>query len=123
MLKGAKLFGTQCNRYCLDKNGQPLIDTGSFARMLSKAASVPYKIFGKPSKEFFDQALNKIHLKPEECIVVGDDIESDICGAINAGIKPVLVKTGKATKYENSEKNTKPFLVIHDFETLLKLLE
>ena len=123
MLKGAKLFGTQGNRYCLDKNGRPLIDTGSFVRMLSEAASVPYKIFGKPSKEFFDQALNKIHLKPEECIVVGDDIESDICGAINAGIKPVLVKTGKATKYENSEKNTKPFLVIHDFETLLKLLE
>ena len=39
----------------------------------------------------------------------GDDIESDISGAINAGIKPVLVKTGKATNYEDSDKNTKPF--------------
>ena len=108
-LNGAKLFGTQVNRYCLDKSGQPLIDTGSFVRMLSKAAGVPHKIFGKPFKEFFDQALDKIHLRPEECIVVRDDIESDISGAINAGIKPVLVKTGKATNYEDSDKNTNPF--------------
>ncbi len=123
LLNGAKLLGTQGNRYCLDKKGQPVIDTGSFVRMLSNAACVPYKIFGKPSKEFFNQALNKIGLKPEECIVVGDDIESDISGAINAGIKPVLVKTGKAANYENSDRNTKPFLVINDFKTLLKILE
>lgn len=122
MLKGVKLFGTQGNRIYLDIKGEPIIDTGSFVRMLAKAAGVSYKIFGKPSREFFNQALDNINLKSDECIVVGDDLESDIAGAINAGIRSVLVKTGKAANYKDSNKKIQPFLVIDDFRTLLKWL-
>ncbi len=123
LLKGAKLFGTQGNRYCLDKKGQPVIDTGSFVRMLAKAAGVSFKIFGKPSKEFLNQALNKSNVNSEECIVVGDDLESDIAGAINVGIKSILVKTGKAANYKEPNEKIQPFLVIDDFGTLLKWLK
>ncbi|KON33295.1 MAG: hypothetical protein AC479_05125 [miscellaneous Crenarchaeota group-6 archaeon AD8-1] len=119
VLKGAKLFGTQGNRYCLNKLGEPVIDTGSFVKMLAYAANVPYNIFGKPSKDFFNQALEKINLKAEECIVVGDDIESDIKGAINAGIKTVLVKTGKASKYKRTNYKIQPHMVLDSFKEIL----
>lgn len=120
LLKGAKLFGTQGNRYCLDEKGQPAIDTGSFVQILGQAAKIPYKTFGKPSKDFFYQALDKINLKPEECFVVGDDLESDIKGAINAGIRAVLVKTGKASNYKDFEEKSKSFLIIKNFNSILK---
>lgn len=122
LLKGAKLLGTQGNRYFLDHEGEPVIDTGSFVKMLADAANISYKIFGKPSKEFFNQALNKLNLKSSDCIVVGDDYESDIQGANNVGIRSILVKTGKGAHFERSKKKTNPFLIIDSYKALLNYL-
>jgi len=122
ILKGAELFGTQGNRYFLDSEGEPVIDTGSFVKMLADAANIPYKIFGKPSKEFFKQALNKLNLTSSDCIVVGDDFESDIQGANNVGIKSILVRTGKGVHYKGSTKKAKPFLIIDSFKSILDYL-
>ena len=122
ILKGAQLLGTQGNKYFLDNQGEAVIDTGSFIRMLADAANVPSKIFGKPSKEFFFQALNKLNLKPSECIVIGDDYESDIQGSINAGIKAVLVTTGKGADFKLLKKQKKNFLIIDSFKSILDYL-
>ena len=105
VLKGAKLLGMQGNWYYLDRKGEPVIDTGSFVHMIAKAANVDPIIFGKPSKEYFLQAIKKIKLKQDEVLVVGDDIESDIQGAINAGIKGILVRTGKGQFFESYKSN------------------
>ncbi|MFX1268082.1 MAG: HAD-IIA family hydrolase [Promethearchaeota archaeon] len=122
ILKGAKLLGTQGNRYFLDHKGEPVIDTGSFVKMLADAANVPYKIFGKPSKVFFKQALNKLNLISSDCIVIGDDFESDIQGANNVGIKSILVRTGKGIHYAPSKEEIKPFLIIDSFKLILDYL-
>ncbi|MFX1379733.1 MAG: HAD-IIA family hydrolase [Promethearchaeota archaeon] len=122
VLKGAKLLGTQGNIYYLDHNGEPVIDTGSFVSLIAKAANVTPKIFGKPSKEYFLQALEKINLKPHEVIVIGDDIESDIQGAINAGIKGILVKTGKGQFYDSTKMKVKPDFIIDNLSLLKELI-
>jgi len=90
----AKLLGTQGNKYYIDNDGEPVIDTGSFVQMIATAANVKPTIFGKPSKEYFLQALKKLGLTANETIVIGDDIETDILGAQNANIRGILVKTG-----------------------------
>jgi len=118
VFKGAKLIGTQGNRYYLDSKGEPVIDTGSFVHMIAKAANVEPIIFGKPSKEYFLQALKKIKLKQDEVLVVGDDIESDIQGAINAGIKGILVRTGKGQFFEYDKSQISPFKIIDSFSSL-----
>ncbi|MHA1914680.1 MAG: HAD-IIA family hydrolase [Promethearchaeota archaeon] len=118
VLKGAKLLGTQGNIYYLDRKGEPVIDTGSFVQMIANAAKVIPQIFGKPSKEYFFQALNKLNLPPNDVLVVGDDLESDIQGAINSGIKGVLVKTGKGQFYDPKTSKIKPFKVIKSFSSI-----
>lgn len=45
----------------------------------------------KPNKEIFEYALSKSNAKPHESIMIGDNIEVDIAGAINAGIDSVFV--------------------------------
>jgi putative hydrolase of the HAD superfamily len=45
----------------------------------------------KPHKEIFDYAFQKAGAKPEESIMIGDTIDVDILGAINAGIDQVHV--------------------------------
>jgi len=122
VLKGAQLLGMQGNRYYLDRNDEPVIDTGSFVQMIANAANVIPKIFGKPSKEYFFHALNKINLSIDEALVIGDDPESDVQGAINAGIKGILVKTGKGQYFESTKSDIEPFLVIDSFSSILDLL-
>jgi len=45
----------------------------------------------KPNKEIFQYALEKCCTKPSECVMIGDNIEVDIMGALNAGIDQVYV--------------------------------
>lgn len=122
VFKGAKLLGTQGNKYYLDRNGEPIIDTGSFVQMIASATNVTPKIFGKPSKEYFLQALEKINLSADKVFVIGDDIESDIQGANNAGIKAILVKSGKGQFYDPDKTQIKPFKVINSFKAILEYL-
>ena len=116
----AKLLGTQGNKYYLDRNGEPVIDTGSFVWMIANAANVIPKIFGKPSKEYFVQALKRLDLLAEDTVVIGDDIESDIEGALNSNIRGILVKTGKGQFYQSSKARIKPDLVIESFASILE---
>ena len=119
LLKGSKLIGSQGNIYYLDRNGEPVLDTGSFIQMLSNASKSSAEIFGKPSKHFFNQALKRINLDKNEVVVIGDDPFSDIQGALNAGLKGVLVRTGKGKSYEDSSIEIKPNLVIKNFSMIL----
>jgi HAD superfamily hydrolase (TIGR01458 family) len=118
----ARLLGTQGNRYYLDRNGEPVIDTGSFVQMIATAANVKPTIFGKPSKDYFIQALKKLDLPANKTVVIGDDIESDIQGAQNANIRGILVKTGKGQFYNTSNENIIPYKIIDSISSIGELL-
>jgi len=45
----------------------------------------------KPNSKIFNFCLDKANVLPENTILVGDQIESDIMGAINIGITPILI--------------------------------
>jgi putative hydrolase of the HAD superfamily len=45
----------------------------------------------KPHKEIFEYAMNKVSCRADECIMIGDSIEVDIQGAMNAGMDQVFV--------------------------------
>jgi len=51
----------------------------------------------KPQKEIFEYAMNKAGAKLEESIMIGDNLEADIQGAINAGMDSVFVNHIQAT--------------------------
>ena len=50
---------------------------------------------GKPAAAFFDHVLGESRTAPDRAVMVGDDIESDIGGAMSAGLPAILVRTGK----------------------------
>ncbi len=63
-----------------------------------------------------------MNLKPEEVAVVGDDIEADVKGGMDAGLFGILVKTGKF-KEGDLQKGIKPDLVIDSIKELPRALE
>lgn len=52
---------------------------------------------GKPERAFFLSALagTDNSLTPQQAIMIGDDVRDDVLGAINAGMRAILVRTGK----------------------------
>jgi ribonucleotide monophosphatase NagD (HAD superfamily) len=66
---------------------------------------------GKPSREFYASALNKLGFNANETVMIGDDIKGDIEGAQNAGINGLLVRTGKF-QASDLEKGIRPYDVI-----------
>ena len=45
----------------------------------------------KPSPVIFERALERAGARPEDAVHVGDQLSSDVAGAANAGINPVLL--------------------------------
>lgn len=56
----------------------------------------------KPSKEMFDFAINKCSALLHESIMIGDNLDADIQGAINAGMDSVFVNHINATPTINA---------------------
>lgn len=71
------------------------IDVGAFVAALEYATSRTAELVGKPSNGFFHAAVESMGLSPADVVMIGDDLESDVLGAKHAGLKGVLVKTGK----------------------------
>ena len=70
----------------------------------------------KPFKEAFIQAIGEN--KPEECIIIGDNFERDIKGALNAGLQAVYYNpNNKVNILENKE-----YYEISDLGELVKIL-
>jgi len=85
------------------------------------SALTAVKEYLKTNKEFFLEAVESMNLKPEEVAVVGDDIEADVKGGMDAGLFGILVKTGKF-KEDDLKKGIKPNLVIDSIKDLTKYL-
>ncbi|HSO06145.1 MAG TPA: TIGR01458 family HAD-type hydrolase [Pelomicrobium sp.] len=71
------------------------LDTAPFVMALAHATGVEPTVLGKPARTFFEIALAMIECDAANAVMVGDDIKGDIGGAQDAGIRGILVKTGK----------------------------
>jgi HAD superfamily hydrolase (TIGR01458 family) len=94
LMNGAILLATHTNLYWRTSEGFQL-DSGPFVHALELATGQRAIVLGKPNPAFFEQALLTIGVRPQEAVMVGDDIENDIGGAQRAGLQGALVCTGK----------------------------
>jgi len=92
MMDGAELVALQHNRYWRRADGLAL-DVGAYAAALEYASGHEAVTVGKPAQAFFLAAMADMGL--ERGIMVGDDLEADVGGAMAAGLPGVLVRTGK----------------------------
>ena len=98
-------------------------DCGAICKMIECATNkTPYYI-GKPNRKIVDMCINETGFSPDETIVVGDRLYTDIACGINAGVETAVVFTGEAKKddLENTQyPPTYSFDAINDFFEELK---
>lgn len=62
-------------------------------KKIAQPLNIPYKATAlKPSRRNFRLAMEQMNLEPEETLVIGDQIMTDVVGANRLGLKVVLVK-------------------------------
>jgi HAD superfamily hydrolase (TIGR01458 family) len=97
LMHGAKLIAIHKNRFWQTEHGLQM-DIGGFVDGLEYASGTKAMIIGKPSKDFFQIALDHMGLQANQAAMIGDDIDADVGGAQQAGLQGILVKTGKYRK-------------------------
>ena len=94
LMDGAELIALQKNRYWETAEGLSL-DAGPFVAALEYATGREAEVIGKPSGAFFELALSDLGVDAGHAAMVGDDVEADVGGALDAGLAGILVRTGK----------------------------
>ena len=99
IMNGAKFIATNTDLTLPQANGSFIPGAGALVSALTASlGKEPDLVCGKPSPFLYTKMLEKLNLKKEEVIFVGDRVETDIKGSIAAGIHPILVLTGVVSK-------------------------
>jgi HAD superfamily hydrolase (TIGR01458 family) len=120
-MNGAELIALQKNRYWMRADGLSL-DVGAFVAAIEFATGREALVVGKPARGFFDGVLAGLGLGAAAAAMIGDDVESDIGGALRAGLEAVLVRTGKYREERVRESGIQPTVVVDSIADVPKLL-
>jgi HAD superfamily hydrolase (TIGR01458 family) len=112
--QGASFLALARNRSFQDADGALSLDAGPFVAALEYATGRQATLFGKPSRAFFEAALESLGCAAHAAVMVGDDVESDVAGAQAAGLLGLLVKTGKYRPGDETRVAPPPDAVVVD---------
>ncbi|MBR6320477.1 MAG: YjjG family noncanonical pyrimidine nucleotidase [Prevotella sp.] len=73
----------------------------------------------KPSKAFFDYALRQAHAQPATTLMIGDNLQTDILGALNAGLDAMLFNRWRV---DPGESSLPPTYVIDRLQDIMEVL-
>ena len=119
---GAELYCLHKYRWWQTADG-PRLDAGVFVAGLEYAADTEATVLGKPSAAYFAAALAALDADPSLTWMIGDDIEGDIEGASNHGLRTVLVRTGKFRPDDVERSRVQPDGIVSSIAQLPEWLE
>jgi HAD superfamily hydrolase (TIGR01458 family) len=115
LVAGADFLALAVNRTFKDADGLLSLDTGAFVAALEFASGRSPVVLGKPSPDFFLSALTGLNCPAADAVMVGDDAESDVAGALRAGLgAALLVRTGKYRPGDETRFDPAPTAVVDD---------
>jgi HAD superfamily hydrolase (TIGR01458 family) len=111
---GAEFLSLANNRSFRDNDGDLSLDAGPFVAALEYATGRKATLLGKPSIAFFREALASTGRDANEVVMIGDDVESDVAGAMALGLAGILVRTGKYVLGDEKKVTPPPTVVVAD---------
>lgn len=98
-------------------------DCGSVCDMIYNATGKRPTVIGKPEALMPELAMEMAGASPENTLVVGDRIYTDIKSGINAGCVTLLVMSGETTKEILENSPDKPDFVMESAKGLIEYLK
>ena len=93
-------------------------DCGSVCEMLWRATGRRPRVIGKPQPAMAELALERTGFVPEQALMVGDRLYTDIASGANAGIDTAFVLSGEGTRENLEHSDVRPTWVFDDIAAL-----
>jgi HAD superfamily hydrolase (TIGR01458 family) len=122
IIHGAEFLALAKNRNFLDHDGELSLDAGPFVTGLEYASGKVATVLGKPAPAFFKRAVESLACGPEDVVMIGDDAEADVVGAMAAGLQGILVQTGKYRPGQEATLAERPTYVARNLQAAVELL-
>ena len=119
--KGAHFIATNPDRTCPVEGGELPDCAGIIAALEATTLRKVEVIVGKPSHLTVQVALEVMGLKPEDCLLVGDRLETDIRMGKESGMKTALVMTGVTDAKTLEASDLRPDYVLQSIADLERL--
>jgi len=118
--KGATAIGICGDRVYPSPRGLEF-GAGALTWMLCYAASVEPVFCGKPQEIFYQELCTRLHVSPDWCLLIGDNLEADIYGAKSVGMRTILTLTGVTRRRDllAVPNEYQPDLVVEDLTELV----
>lgn len=97
--KGVPFYATNTDKTFPTPRGE-IPGSGAWISIITTATGIEPIVAGKPYPFLMDLSLEKLGVKKDEALVVGDRLETDIAAGQGAGISCALVLSGVSTQDE-----------------------
>jgi HAD superfamily hydrolase (TIGR01450 family) len=116
---GVKFLATHCDIVCPTPEG-PVPDVGAMLALFEKATGKrPVRIFGKPNADMVNHILKKHAASPDEVVLIGDRIYTDMELANRLNCDFILVLSGETQPSDLPKLTKQPALIVDSLGYIL----
>lgn len=123
---GARLFATNADRYCPvpptvpggPVGGEP--DAAAIIAAIEACTGARVEaVAGKPSRHMAAAVLRLLDLPPQDCLITGDRLETDVRMGLEAGMPSALTLTGASSAADLAQSPFQPDYLIRRLSDLI----
>jgi HAD superfamily hydrolase (TIGR01457 family) len=114
---GATLVATNADASYPAPGGELWPGAGAILAAVETASGTRAEVVGKPHRPLFETAVERVGTR--NALVIGDRIETDIAGAVGAGLDATLVLSGASEAWELLDHDALPVAILPDVEGVL----
>ena len=121
---GATFVGTDPDVTVPTSGGRSVPGSGAIINAIAGVAErEPDIVVGKPSEQALAAALSGFDAPSEECLVVGDSLDTDIAMGARGGLTTVLVLTGTTDERTLAASDSDPDYILDSLGDIERLLD
>ena len=91
--------------------------------MLESATGLKAFGIGKPNPIMMRAACDELELSPDQCVMIGDTMETDILGGVQLGFHTVLVLSGGTSREDLKKYAYRPDVVVEHLADFAERLD
>ncbi len=103
--------------------GDVIPGCGAMVAAIEAASSTKAEIIGKPQPTLLQEAMHTLGSQPDETLMIGDGLDTDIAGGLAAKTHTLLVLSGKDGRKEVETTPFKPEYIYENLAAVMKELK
>jgi 4-nitrophenyl phosphatase len=119
---GAKFIASNADTSLPTERG-PVLGNGAILAALQTATKVSPLVIGKPEPIMYQQAIKFLAAATENTVAIGDRLDTDILGAVNTGIRSIMVLCGISARDDLTKIDYQPTWVMDDIQAITAALQ